>query len=118
MAFTTVEECKEECTKTEGCVVFTTVAGTTNLCFLKNKDHAAESANAKAISARMSCYEGNIEKQSSPTVNLMCRVNNKLVGGGGGFNPKKPKPKMGISTSFGFFGFFWVFWVYLGYLGF
>ena len=65
VAFTTLEECKEECAKTEGCVAFTTVAGTTNLCFLKNKDHAAESANATAISARMSCYEGNIEKQST-----------------------------------------------------
>ena len=25
---------------------------------------------------------------------------------GGGFNPKKPKPKMGFQTIFGFFGFF------------
>ena len=83
MAFTTVEECKEECTKTEGCVVFTTVAGTTNLCFLKNKDHAAESANAKAISARMSCYEGNIDKQSTANcgshflclLNIKCNLN-------------------------------------------
>ena len=24
----------------------------------------------------------------------------------GGFNPKKPKPKMGFQTIFGFFGFF------------
>ena len=30
---------------------------------------------------------------------------------GGGFNPKKPKPKMGFQTIFGFFGFF-------GFLGF
>ena len=27
----------------------------------------------------------------------------------GGFNPKKPKPKMGFQTIFGFFGFFGVF---------
>ena len=80
MAFTTVEACKEECTKTEGCVAFTTAAGTNNKCWLKNKDHAVESTYAIAISARMSCYEGNIEKQSeSSTVNLMCHVNNKLV---------------------------------------
>ena len=61
--FTTVQACKEECTKTEGCVAFTTVAGTSNKCHLKRKDHAAEAPNAIAISARMSCYEGNIEKQ-------------------------------------------------------
>ena len=33
-------------------------------------------------------------------------------GGGGGFNPKnpkKPKPKIGFQTIFGFLGFFWVF---------
>ena len=57
-AFTTVQACKEECAKTEGCVAFTTAAGTYHKCFLKNKDHAAETANAIAISARMSCYEG------------------------------------------------------------
>ena len=28
-------------------------------------------------------------------------------------NPKKPKPKMGFQTNFGFFGFFWVVWVFL-----
>ena len=59
IAFTTVQACKEECDKTEGCVAFTTAAGTYNKCYLKNKDHAAESAYALAISARMSCYEGN-----------------------------------------------------------
>ena len=57
IAFTTIEACKEECTKTEGCVAFTTVAGTTNSCFLKNKDHAAEASNVKAISVRISCYK-------------------------------------------------------------
>ena len=61
ISFTTVQDCKEECAKTEGCVAFTTDAGTVNKCFLKNKTHAAESASATAISARMSCYEGNIE---------------------------------------------------------
>ena len=61
ISFTTVQACKEECAKTEGCVAFKTKAGTVNLCYLKNKDHAAESASATAISARMSCYEGNIE---------------------------------------------------------
>ena len=75
MAFTTIEACKEECTKTEGCVAFTTVAGTSNKCHLKRKDHAAEAPNAIAISARMSCYEGNIEKQLSPQVILMCHLN-------------------------------------------
>ena len=60
IAFTTVQACKEECAKTEGCVAFKTDAGTVNKCFLKNKTHAAESASATAISARMSCYEGNI----------------------------------------------------------
>ena len=59
VAFTTVQACKEECAKTEGCVAFTTEAGTYNRCWLKNKDHAAESANAISISVRMSCYEGN-----------------------------------------------------------
>ena len=62
-AFTTVQACKEECAKTEGCVAFRTIAGTYNGCYLKNKDHGAESAyaiaNAIIISARMSCYEGN-----------------------------------------------------------
>ena len=58
MAFTTVQACKEECAKTAGCVAFATVAGTNNKCYLKNKDHAAESAVAIAMSARMSCYEG------------------------------------------------------------
>ena len=58
IAFTTVQACKEECAKTEGCVAFEAAAGTYNRCFLKNKDHAAESTKAVAISARMSCYEG------------------------------------------------------------
>ena len=58
IAFTTVQACKEECAKTEGCVAFTTAAGTNHRCNLKNQDHGAESANAKTISARMSCYEG------------------------------------------------------------
>ena len=58
ISFTTVQACKEECAKTEGCVAFKTKV---NLCYLKNKDHVAESASATAISARMSCYEGNIE---------------------------------------------------------
>ena len=60
VAFTTVQACKEECAKTEGCVAFTTEAGTINRCYLKNKDHAAESSSAIAISARMSCYEGKV----------------------------------------------------------
>ena len=60
IAFTTVQACKEECAKTEGCVAFTTAAGTNNRCWLKYKGHAAESASATAISARMSCYEGNL----------------------------------------------------------
>ena len=58
MAFTTVEACKGECAKTEGCVAFTTRAGTKNKCNLKNESHAAESGMSIAISARMSCYEG------------------------------------------------------------
>ena len=58
IAFTTVEACKEECAKTEGCVAFTTYAGTDNKCWLKNKDHDAESVSARTISARMRCYEG------------------------------------------------------------
>ena len=58
IAFTTVQACKEECAKTEGCVAFATQAGTDNKCKLKNKDHGAESTKAVAISARMSCYEG------------------------------------------------------------
>ena len=77
VAFTTLEACREECAKTEGCVAFTTKAGTTNLCYLKNKDHAAESAGALAISARMSCYEGNIEKQSTAKFgsHFLCLLN-------------------------------------------
>ena len=62
IAFTTVHACKEECAKTEGGVAFTTLAGTNNKCYLKNKDHGAESAGAIAISVRMSCYEGNLAK--------------------------------------------------------
>ena len=58
VSFTTVEACKEECAKTEGCVAFTTAAGIYNTCYLKNKDHGAESPNTATISARMSCYEG------------------------------------------------------------
>ena len=61
ITFTTVQACKEECAKTEGCVAFTTDAGTVNKCFLKNKTHGAESANAISISARMSCYEGETQ---------------------------------------------------------
>ena len=58
VSFTTVEACKEDCAKTEGCVSFTTEAGENNKCWLKNKDHAGESAKAIAVSVRMSCYEG------------------------------------------------------------
>ena len=62
IAFTTVQACKEECAKTEGCVAFETIAGKYNRCFLKKKGHAAESPNHPiTISARMSCYEGNIK---------------------------------------------------------
>ena len=60
IAFTTVQACKEACAKTEGCVAFTTAAGTNNKCYLKNKDHGAEDAGAIATSARMSCYAGNL----------------------------------------------------------
>ena len=60
IAFTTVQACKEECAKTEGCVAFSTVAGTVNKCWLKNKDYTAEKDHEIAISARMSCYEGNL----------------------------------------------------------
>ena len=62
IAFTTVQACKEECAKAEGCVAFTAAAGTNNKCYLKNKDHGAESAGKVDISARMSCYEGNLAK--------------------------------------------------------
>ena len=62
ITFTTVQACKEECAKTEGCVAFTTAAGTNNKCYLKNKDHGAEDAHAIATSARMSCYAGNLAK--------------------------------------------------------
>ena len=62
IAFTTVQACKEECAKTEGCVAFTTTAGTNNGCYLKNKDHATEIVAEMTISARMSCYEGNLAK--------------------------------------------------------
>ena len=58
IAFTTVQACKEECAKTAGCVAFATLTGTYNKCYLKNKDHGAESAQGVAISVRMSCYEG------------------------------------------------------------
>ena len=61
IAFTTVQACKEECAKTEGCTAFTTLAGTYNRCYLKNKDHGAESAYGIAISARMSCYKGKAQ---------------------------------------------------------
>ena len=64
MPFTTVQACKEECAKTEGCVAFTTEAGTVNECKLKNKDHGAESARALAMSTRMSCNEGIRESKS------------------------------------------------------
>ena len=39
-------------------MAFTTAAGTVNKCWLKNKGHNSESAVTTAISARMSCYEG------------------------------------------------------------
>ena len=40
-----------------------------NKCFLKNKDHRAESAHAYSTSARMSCYEGRHLPQTN-TVTL------------------------------------------------
>ena len=66
VTFTTVQACKDECAKTEGCVAFTTVmqAWKYNLCHIKNSNHAAESADSTTTSARMSCYKGNIEKKS------------------------------------------------------
>ena len=57
MPFTTVEACKDECARTEGCVAFATNASPRNRCDLKNKDHAAESAGQREISVRMSCYK-------------------------------------------------------------
>ena len=62
VSFTTVEACKEECAKTKGCVAFTTRAGRYNECYLKKKDHNSESTATTAISARMSCYEGEVAK--------------------------------------------------------
>ena len=43
-------------------MAFTTAAGTNNKCYLKNMNHGAESAHSTAISARMSCYAGNLAK--------------------------------------------------------
>ena len=62
VSFTTVQACKEECAKTEECAAFVTSPGRQNKCRLKNKDHGVERAEATAISARMSCYEGNLAK--------------------------------------------------------
>ena len=62
MTFTTVQACKEECAKTKGCVAFVTSAGRYNKCYLKKKDHNSESVATTAISARMSCYEGEVPK--------------------------------------------------------
>ena len=60
IAFTSVGGCKEECAKTEGCVAFSIgfkfLGGLR--CWLKNKDHGAESASSGTSTARMSCYEG------------------------------------------------------------
>ena len=70
MSFTTVQACKEECAKTEGCVAFSTAAGTDNKCYLKNKDHDAESVKARSISAKMSCYEGTIARLIISVVSL------------------------------------------------
>ena len=39
-------------------MAFTTAAAGLNRCYLKNKDHDAETVNEITISARMSCYEG------------------------------------------------------------
>ena len=58
MPFTTVQACKEECAKTEGCLAFTTAAGTNNKCWLKDNDNGVETANTICISVRMDCYEG------------------------------------------------------------
>ena len=76
IAFTTVQACKEECAKTEGCVAFSTAAGTDNKCYLKNKDHDAESVKARSISAKMRCYEGTIARLIISVVvkDIMCSV--------------------------------------------
>ena len=58
-AFTTVQACKEECAKTEGCVAFTTEAGTFNKCWLKNEDYGVETADVLSISSLMSCIGNN-----------------------------------------------------------
>ena len=51
-------------------------------------------------------FEGS--KIQSPTWPFLPFCVHRLLQGG--FNPKKPKPKMGIAGSF---GFFWVFLVFL-----
>ena len=71
MAFTTVQACKEECAKTEGCVAFTTKAGAFNKCNLKNESHAAERVFSTAISARMSCYQGIPPPLPHPLIDLI-----------------------------------------------
>ena len=74
-SFTTVEACKEECAKTEGCVAFTTQAGTYNTCWLKKKGHSDEKSSAKsaiAISVRMSCYEGMYLSPNTPGPYYIC----------------------------------------------
>ena len=56
MPFTTLTACEEECARTDGCVAFT--KSSTNTCNIKNKDHAAEVADAATTSVRMSCTKG------------------------------------------------------------
>ena len=67
---TTVQACKEECAKLEGCVAFTTAAGSYNKCWLKNGNHHAESRHSACISARMSCYEQGIKTYNKNMLRL------------------------------------------------
>ena len=57
VSFTTIEQCKEDCKDTDGCVAFTTRADD-NLCYLKSTEHADSVVDPYAISAHLICYRG------------------------------------------------------------
>ena len=61
--FSTVDDCRADCVQTEGCVAFSTRAGTENKCLLFKSDTSLEeAADPIAISVRLSCLNAGKTK--------------------------------------------------------
>ena len=68
VSLSSIEACKKLCEDTDDCTAFTYFARDEKQCVTRKDGHADETKNAITTSARMSCFEGNI--------NSKCKIEN------------------------------------------